>query len=102
MNDASRPSDVAAQVAAVLDDNQHVNDPRVLTFELALSDNPTDRDTRQVYRDWLLENGCPTRAGQLEQELQAPDQPYRYAGPVRPEGDYNWVGLCGVNVPRGR
>jgi uncharacterized protein (TIGR02996 family) len=86
------PSDVAAQVAAALDDNVNVPVGPLLQFEQALHDNPSDAGTRQVYRDWLLEHGCDRRARQLERGLQ-PGEPDDYTGPLRPTGRTDWSRL---------
>jgi uncharacterized protein (TIGR02996 family) len=92
---------VAAHIAAVLDDNANVPVPRLLAFELALHDKPTDHDTRRVYLDWLLEHGCAKRAQEIEHQLQAPEVPPDYQGPVRPDPEEirYWSGLCGVDLP---
>jgi uncharacterized protein (TIGR02996 family) len=88
----TRPSDVAAEIATVLDDNLNVPLAELLPFELALADNPADADTRQVYRDWLLEHGCERRAEQLVAELS--EEPPVHEGPVRPaDPPYDWAGL---------
>jgi uncharacterized protein (TIGR02996 family) len=103
MSAPPRPSDVAFQVASVLDDNPNVPVPRLLAFELALYENPTDQDTRRVYLDWLAEHGCTRRAQEVERELrEAPvgERP-AYAGPVRPDPEEMryWSNLCGVGPP---
>jgi uncharacterized protein (TIGR02996 family) len=82
--DRLKPSRFAAQLATLLDDNVNVSVPAALAFEQALVENPADPATRNVYRDWLLENGCPTRAEQLARGVL--DQPPgEYRGQVRPE-----------------
>jgi uncharacterized protein (TIGR02996 family) len=90
MNSTSRPSEIAAQIATVLDDNLHVSVPRLMEFEQALVDNPTDHATRRVYRDWLLDHGCQKRAEQLERELED-KQPLEYTYSVRPERISDWA-----------
>jgi uncharacterized protein (TIGR02996 family) len=84
MEPMSRPSEVAYQIAAVLDDNVHVPVPVLLQFELALANNLADVTTRRVYRDWLLEHGCARRVEQLDRELEVRNS-QEYTGPVRPE-----------------
>jgi uncharacterized protein (TIGR02996 family) len=92
MSDPSRPSDVSEPLALVLDDNLDVPVARVVEFELALLRNPTDVDTRRIYRDWLLEQGCTHRAEQLNHVLTG-GVAELYTGPVRPERPYNWFDL---------
>jgi uncharacterized protein (TIGR02996 family) len=84
MDSPLKPSRFAAALAAVLDDNVNASVSAALAFEQALLDNPADAATRAAYRDWLLENDCPTRAAQLADGLldQAPGE---YRGLVRPE-----------------
>jgi uncharacterized protein (TIGR02996 family) len=93
MSEGFLASRVAAQLGAVLDDNVHVPVVRVLEFERALADNPTDLDTRRVYRDWLLEHGCGRRAAQVERDLADRGVPPPYTGTARPERVNNWAGL---------
>jgi uncharacterized protein (TIGR02996 family) len=92
MSEQARPSDFAVQLAAALDDNLHAPVAQLLEFEKALRDDPTDRATRQVYRDWLLEHGCEKRAAQVEEDL-AGHEVHEYEGEVRPDGSYDWAGL---------
>jgi uncharacterized protein (TIGR02996 family) len=105
MEQVTRPSDVAEQIAAVLDDNVNAPVPVLLQFELALANNPGDATARRVYRDWLLEHGCARRVEQLDQELGMHIPP-EYTGPVRPEAvpDWeqpDWAGYWGVDAPDG-
>jgi uncharacterized protein (TIGR02996 family) len=92
MDNATRPSDVKDGLATVLDDNLDVPVRRVIEFEMALMNSPADQDLKHIYRDWLLENDCPTRAGQLDRALTR-GMPPDYTGEVRPTSDYNWAGL---------
>jgi len=92
----TRPSEVAGQIATVLDDNVNVPVPVVLQFELTLANNPGDTTTRRVYRDWLLEHGCARRVEQLDGGTAGP-MPAEYTGPVRPEAEaeqraLDWAG----------
>jgi uncharacterized protein (TIGR02996 family) len=88
----TRASEVAHEIATVLDDNLNVPVAEVLRFEIALADNPADSATRQVYHDWLLDHGCSRRAEQLTGELD--DMPPVYEGEVRPQNPpYDWAGL---------
>jgi uncharacterized protein (TIGR02996 family) len=83
---------VAHEIATVIDDNASVSVGEVLRFETALADNPADVQTRQVYRDWLLENGCETRAAQLADGLSAEAEVY--TGEVRPQDPpHAWADL---------
>lgn len=92
MENATRPSDVKDALAAVLDDNLDVPIQRVIEFEMALRNSPADHDLKRIYRDWLLEHDCPTRANQLHRVLTK-GLPPEYAGEVRPTSRYNWAGL---------
>lgn len=84
MAKALTPGRFAAQIGVVLDDNVNVSVPTILAFEQALLENPNDPATRSAYHDWLLENDCPTRAGQLAGGVL--DQTVgEYQGDVRPE-----------------
>ena len=79
-----KPSRFAAELAVLLDDNVAVPVAAALAFEEALRESPGDAATLAAYRDWLMENGCPTRAEQLAQSVL--DQgPGAYSGPVRPD-----------------
>src|SRR5262249_35594451 len=78
-----KPSCFVTQLAVVLDDNLNVPVAAVLAFEQTLVENPADPATRGADRDWLLENGVPTRAEQLGRGVL--DQtPGEYQGDVRP------------------
>jgi uncharacterized protein (TIGR02996 family) len=88
MSELFRPSQVAEQIAKVLDDNVHVPLEQLLQFERALGENPADRTLRLAYRDWLLEHGCIGRAEQLEEH-----EPAVYDGPLQPAVDTDWARL---------
>jgi uncharacterized protein (TIGR02996 family) len=92
VDEASKPSQVARHVGTVLDDSVHVPIARVVEFELALRERPTDHATRQVYHDWLLEQGCEKRAGELAQDLRGAAV-HEYTGPVRPARMADWSGV---------
>jgi uncharacterized protein (TIGR02996 family) len=81
----AKPSQFRQQLAVLLDDNVNVPVPAALAFEQALREDPNDRATRQAYQDWLLEQGCPTRAEEVALGVLDPTAG-EYTGAVRPEG----------------